>query len=141
MDPYSDVVITDTSDNASNFVREYKIAVNDTYTITDFVKVEDPWNLNQEIKFYEGEKNVYLMQHIYYDGQIWRQSLDWDGMYKTTYEQSSKPDDGNSDSHMEMASTSTYQHPANGFFFGQELNMMNVGSSDSAQIWTSKITD
>lgn len=46
-DPNSKVVITNTSDNASNFVREYSLYINDMYTIENFVEVTDPWNFSQ----------------------------------------------------------------------------------------------
>ena len=46
-DPNTKVVITNTSDNASNFVREYSLYINDMFTIENFVEVTDPWSFSQ----------------------------------------------------------------------------------------------
>ena len=43
MDPNTKVDITDTSANDSANVREYIMFIDDTYTLSDFVKVKDPW--------------------------------------------------------------------------------------------------
>lgn len=55
MDDWSTVIITDTSDNSSNNVREYSIRVNDTYTISDLVEVNDETRFQQQIKFKDGD--------------------------------------------------------------------------------------
>ena len=40
----------------------------------------------QHIKFEEeGGTNTYLIQHVYYDGNTWRQTVDWDGKNKSEY--------------------------------------------------------
>lgn len=101
-----DVVITDTSDNPSENVREYSILIDDTYSITDEVEVKDPWNFEQILKFKEGEKIVYMIQSVFYDGTSWRQNLDWDG----TYEMPIYSGKGS-------ASSTSYEHPKGTFTF------------------------
>ena len=87
-DDSSDVKIDDTSGNASINSREYSLNVNDKYKMTDIVSVSDPWRWRQELKFEEdGNLQTYIVQHVYYDGDVWRQTVDWDGMYEAEYEQ------------------------------------------------------
>ena len=68
MDDWSTVIITDTSDNSSNNVREYSIRVNDTYTISDLVEVNDETRFQQQIKFKDGDRLNWMNMHVHYDG-------------------------------------------------------------------------
>ena len=81
-DSDSEVKITDTSDNPSNDVREYSMEINGKYKITDVVEVKDPWRFYQHWKVHEGDEVVYIIQHVYFDGEKWSQTLDWDGKFK-----------------------------------------------------------
>ena len=87
-DDDSDVKIDDTSGNESVAKREYSLNVNDKWKMTDIVSVSDPWRWMQHLKFEEdGTLVTYIVQHVYYDGDVWRQTVDWDGKHKAEYEQ------------------------------------------------------
>ena len=86
-DPKTKVVITDTSDNDSNNVREYSIFIDDAYTISDLVEVSDPWNFMQSIKFTEGDSLNWFTTHIHYNGDTWEQTFRWNGEFKVLYRQ------------------------------------------------------
>lgn len=87
-DDSSDVKIDDTSDNVSTNKREYSLLVNDKYKMTDIVSVKDPWRWMQHLKFeVDGTLETYVVQHVYYDGDVWRQTVNWDGNHKAEYEQ------------------------------------------------------
>ena len=123
-DNITGVVITEMSDNSSPLVRDYSIRVDDNYTIKDSVEVMDPWNFQQQVKLTQGPILKWLTMEIHFDGQIWQQTLDWDGMYKTTYEQSAKPENDQTSSDLDMTSTVYQKHPTEpGFHITQTLTM------------------
>jgi len=124
VDLWSDVKVEDNSDSTDEFIREYRIYVNDTYMIQDMVEVIDPWNFEQDVTFEDANGSVYLNIHMYYDGLVWRQTLDWDALYSTVFEQSSRPE--NDTIKLDMESTIRYNYPGeNGFVFTQTLNTMD----------------
>lgn len=83
--------------------------------------MKDPWNFEQTLMFEKFETDIagVFMQEVYYDGQIWRQSLTWDGYDKTTIEHSAST----TQSETEGTATSTYAHPHGLFVFEQELDL------------------
>jgi len=114
MDPNTKVDITDTSANNSDNVREYSMFIDDTYTVSDFVKVTDPWRFEQQIKFTESSALNWMNMNVFYNGDKWEQSLSWDGEYDLSIETISG-------SHNKL----NYDHPevSTGFLFEQTLDM------------------
>lgn len=80
--------------------------------------MKDPWNFEQILMFEKFETDIagVFMQEVYYDGQIWRQSVTWDGYDKTSIEHSAQ-------SETEGTADSTYAHPNGQFVFEQVLDI------------------
>ena len=115
MDPDTKVDITDTSANNSEHVREYSMFIDDTYTVSDFVKVTDPWRFQQQIKFSESSALNWMNMHVFYNGDKWEQSLSWDGKYDLSIETISGSFNKFNFNHPEIPNT--------GFLFEQTLDM------------------
>lgn len=115
MDPDTKVDITDTSANNSEHVREYSMFIDDTYTVSDFVKVTDPWRFQQQIKFSESSALNWMNMHVFYNGDKWEQSLSWDGKYDLSIETTSGSFNKFNFDHPEIPNT--------GFLFEQTLDM------------------
>jgi len=92
---WSDVEITDTSDNISNNVREYKILVNDTYSIFDEVELKSKTDFTQTVKMTELSSPAivnWVTINAHYEANVWEQTIDWNGLNKTTYTHSNVPE-------------------------------------------------
>ena len=140
-DPATTVVITDTSDNASSNVREYKMYINDTYTISDTVQVIDPWNFKQTLTYKPDEgKGSYIVIKVYYDGYAWRQTLDWEGLHAIDYELSAENVYSTQNNRMDMASTSRYRHPLNEDVTYDQMIDLSYDVSDTDQTWLSTLS-
>lgn len=95
------------------------------------VEVIDPWNFEQDVTFDDRDGKVYLNIHVYYDGYVWRQTLDWDAEYSTVYEHSSRPEI-ESISLQSMESTIRFNYPSKGFAFTQTLNTGDKAVDENA---------
>ena len=80
-DPYSKVEINDyLSEDRRTTVRDYALNINDTYTIHDSVMIEDPWSIDQTLKF--SKENGYLFEitsEVQFDGEHWKQTISANG--------------------------------------------------------------
>ena len=81
-DPNSKVVITKGSLEDS-FVRDYKLKVNNTYTVHDKIYVENPVSLEQVIKFTGPYRELawLTINYKYYGDRFWA-TLSWNGSHK-----------------------------------------------------------
>ena len=92
-DPFTQVQITDFSENQSDYVRDYQLEFNSTYTIRDTVEVIDPWSIAQTVQYTDSLGYLkWLMISVYYDGDKWRQSFSWDGESQKDVESSASED-------------------------------------------------
>ena len=72
MDPYSKVVINDLSSSMTDFVRDYSITVNDTFTVKDFVEVKSHSSLDQTLKFIDDTGALtWVTSQLEYKGNAW----------------------------------------------------------------------
>ena len=115
--------------------------INDTYSISDTVEVNDPWNFKQTLTYKPDDgEGAYLVNKVYYDGFSWRQTLDWEGLYALDYELSATNVYSNENNRMDMASTSSYEHPLKeGVIFDQMIDL-SYDVSDTDQTWLSTVS-
>ena len=86
LDPNTKVVIEDMSVQSMTKERDYKIYIDDTFSIKDELEVNNPTDFRQTLSYEpDAVKGTYIVNHISYDGQTWRQTAEWEGYFEQEY--------------------------------------------------------